>query len=132
MPGLFALTILRAPRTRSCTASDSNSSVFSMSMSMYFRLYALITCWYAAASALALEQFGPSLLPLHPPKEISTSPPAERIELMVLWSTPPVSGRVLSHIGVQPPPESMKAIVNCLMPVALITDVADGGLPQPS
>jgi hypothetical protein len=71
------------------------------------------------------------LLPLHPPKEIWTSPPAARIALMVLWSTPPVSGRLLSHAGEQPPPESMNAIVNCLIPVADITEVALGGSPQP-
>src|SRR6266508_1122515 len=97
-----------------------------------FGPYALITCWYAPASALALLQFGPSLLPDQPPKEISTSPPPDRIALIVLWSTPPVNGRLPSHAGVQPPPESMNAIVNCLIPVADITVETDGGSPQPS
>src|SRR6266540_3218491 len=91
IPGLFCLTIFRAPRIRSCTASFSNSSMFSMSMSMNFSPYALMTCWYAPASALALLQFGPSLLPDQPPKEISTSPPPDRIALIVCWSTPPVN-----------------------------------------
>src|SRR6266508_643953 len=131
IPGLFCLTILRAPRIRSCTVAFSNSSVFSMSMSMNFRPYALITCWYAPASALADEQFGPSLLPLHPPKEISTSPPLARTVLMVAWSTPPNNGRELSHIGTQPPPEFMNAMVICLTPVAFITVAMFGGLPQP-
>ena len=36
--GLFCLMILSAFRIRSCTASLSNSSVFSMSMSMPLRL----------------------------------------------------------------------------------------------
>src|SRR6266511_2858162 len=80
MPGLFCLTIFRAPRIRSCTASFSNSSVLSMSMN--FRPYALITCWYAPASADADEQFGPSLFPDQPPKEISTSPPLARMVLI--------------------------------------------------
>src|SRR5512139_2728958 len=84
IPGLFCLTIFNASRILSCTASLSNSSVFSMSTSMNLRLYALITCWYAPASADALEQFGPSLLPLQPPNEISTSPPLARMALMVL------------------------------------------------
>src|SRR6266545_2933405 len=107
------------------------SSVFSMSMSIALRLYALTTCWYAPASAEAELQFGPSLLPLQPPKEITMSPPAARIALMFCWSTPPVRERWLSHIGVQPPPESMNASVNDLTPVALITEVGDGGSPQP-
>src|SRR2546430_1751 len=131
IPGLFCLTSFRAPRIRSCTTSLSNSSVFSMSMSIALSLYALITCWYAPASAAEEEQLGPSLLPLQPPKEMTMSPPAPRIALMFCWSTPPVSGRWLSHIGVQPPPESMNASVNDLTPVAFITVVGAGGLPQP-
>src|SRR5215207_806640 len=131
MPGLFCLTIFNAPRIRSCTTAFSNSSLFSMSMSMYFRLYALITCWYAPARACALVQFGPSLLPLQPPNEICTSPPADRIALITFWSTPPSSGRLLSHAGEQPPPESMNAMVNCLMPVADMTVPGLGGSPQP-
>src|SRR6266540_4548212 len=132
IPGLFCLTIFRAPRIRSCTASFSNSSMFSMSMSMNFSPYALMTCWYAPASADALEQLGPSLLPDQPPKEISTSPPLDRMVLIACWSTPPVSGRLPSQAGLQPPPESMNAMVNCLIPVADITVVGDGGSPQPS
>src|SRR5581483_3704024 len=103
-----------------------------MSMSMYFRLYAVMTCWYAPARSAALPQFGPSLLPDQPPKEISMSPPAALIALIACWSAPPVSGRLPSHAGLQPPPESMNAMVNCLMPVADMTAVGDGGLPQPS
>src|SRR6266498_1695692 len=63
IPGLFCLTIFSAPRIRSCTSSLSNSSVFSMSMSIALRLYALMTCWYAPASAEAELQLGPSLFP---------------------------------------------------------------------
>ncbi len=126
------MTIFSAPRIRSWTASFSNSSVFSISMSMYFSPYASITFWYAAASASADSQFGPSLLPLQPPNEISTSPPLPRISSIACWSTPPVSGRLPSHAGEQPPPESMNAIVNCLIPVASITVAGDGGSPQPS
>src|SRR5690242_9945247 len=59
------------------------------------------------------------------------SPPPARIVLMFCWSTPPVSGRVLSQRGVQPPPESMNAIVNHRTPVAFMTVDALGGLPQP-
>lgn len=50
---------------------------------------------------------------------------------MVLWSTPPVSARLPSQAGLQPPESSMNAIVYHLMPVALITEVALGGSPQP-
>src|SRR6266498_5509884 len=52
--------------------------------------------------------------------------------LIACWSTPPVSGRLPSQAGLQPPPESMNAMVNCLIPVADITVVGDGGSPQPS
>jgi hypothetical protein len=36
-----------------------------------------------------------------------------------------------SHAALQPPPDRTKAIVYARMPVADITDVALGGLPQP-
>src|SRR4051812_17363972 len=90
-----------------------------------------MTVWYAPASALASRQLGPSLLPSQPPNETSTSPPAARIASIVCSSTPPLSGRWLSHIGLQPPPESMNAMVNALIPVAAITEVALGGSPHP-
>src|SRR3954451_12105567 len=90
-----------------------------------------MTCWYAPASAWAVEQFGPSLLPCQPPKDGTMSPPAERIALIVCWSTPPVSGRFESHAGLQPPPESTTAIVNRRMPVADRTVLGAGGPPQP-
>src|SRR3954470_11823071 len=90
-----------------------------------------MTFWYAPASADADEQCSPSLLPLKPPKETMTSPPAPRIALIFAWSSPPVSGREPSHSGLQPPSESMKARVKYLMPVADITAVGLCGLPQP-
>lgn len=60
-----------------------------------------MTFWYAAASSPALEQELSSLLPLQPPKDGMTSPPADRTVLTVCWSTPPVSGRLPSHWGLQ-------------------------------
>src|SRR6185369_2811679 len=62
-----------------------------------------MTFWYAPASADADVHFSPSLLPLQPPKDTMTSPPAPRIALIFAWSSPPVSGREPSHIGLQPP-----------------------------
>ncbi len=59
------------------------------------------------------------------------SPPAALIWEIVVASTPPWSGRWPSHAGLQPPLDRMKAIVNALIPVAFITVVALGGLPQP-
>src|SRR3954452_18597513 len=91
----------------------------------------MITFWYAPASAEALEQCSPSLLPLQPPNETTTPPPAERIELIADWSDPPVSARSPSHLGLQPPSESMKARVSHLTPVADMTEVGFCGLPQP-
>src|SRR5882757_10402340 len=129
--GLLALTIGRAFRMRSWTTSFSNSSVFSMSMSIALSPYALITCWYAPASASGVEQFGPSLLPLQPPIEGTMSPPAARTELMTDWSLPPVSAREPSQAGLQPPDERMNAIVNHLIPVEFITVLTAGGSPQP-
>src|SRR5438876_11497584 len=90
-----------------------------------------MTFWYAPASEDAEEHFSPSLLPLQPPKETTMSPPAERIELIFDWSSPPVSGRLPSHIGLQVPSESMNARVNQVIPVWLITVVGLCGLPQP-
>ena len=58
-----------------------------------------MTFWYAPASAEADEQCSPSLLPLYPPKDTTTSPPAPRIALICVWSSPPVSARSPSHFG---------------------------------
>src|SRR6266508_3328857 len=85
----------------------------------------------APASASGVPQLGPSLLPCQPPKDGMTWPLALWMDRIVLWSTPPVSGRMPSHAGLQPPPERTKAIVYARMPVADITEVALGGLPQP-
>jgi hypothetical protein len=131
MPGLFCLTIFSAPRIRSWTVSFSNSSVFSMSMSIADRPKASITSWYAPASASGDSQFGPSLLPLHPPNDGTMSPPAARISSIAAWSAPPVSGREPSHAGEQPPSDRTKAMVNDLTPVASITAEGEGGSPQP-
>lgn len=82
-------------------------------------------------SALALEHFSPSLLPLQPPTEITTSPPAARMDLIAASSDPPVSARLPSHLGLQPPSERTNARVNHFTPVAFITSVGFCGLPQP-
>src|ERR1044072_1587851 len=102
-----------------------------MSMSMDLSWNVSMTFWSAPASASGVEQFGPSLLPLQPPIDGTMSPPADRIELMTDWSLPPGSGLLPSQAGLQPPEERMKAIVYHLIPVALITEVALGGSPQP-
>ncbi len=90
-----------------------------------------MTCCTAPAKAAAVEQFGPSLLPDQPPKEIWTWPPAALMALMVDWSVPPVSGREPSQRGTQPPPDRMNAMVKERTPVWLMIEVALGGLPQP-
>ncbi|HTJ36162.1 MAG TPA: hypothetical protein VL738_23350 [Dactylosporangium sp.] len=71
------------------------------------------------------------MLPLQPPKDGTTSPPPARIWLIAVASALPDSGRLPSHAGVQPPPESMNAIVNHRMPVADWTVCGFGGSPQP-
>src|SRR3954453_15153203 len=91
-----------------------------------------MTFWSAPASALAEEQLAPSLLPCQPPNDGTMSPPAERIWLIAVWSTPPGSGRRPSQAGWHPPESSPNAIVNHLMPVEFITVVGLGGSPQPS
>src|SRR4051812_4197510 len=53
------------------------------------------------------------------------------MELMADWSDPPVNARLPSHLGLQPPSDSMNASVSHFTPVADITDVGDCGLPQP-
>src|ERR1041385_4859010 len=102
-----------------------------MSMSMAFSAYALITFWYAAASAAALPQVCPSHGPAAPPNETATLPPAPRMLLMVVWSLPPVSGRLPSHSGSQAPLDRMNAIVNHLTPVAAMIVRGSGSAPQP-
>ena len=61
-----------------------------------------------------------------------TSPPPARTCEMNEASTPPVRGRLPSHLGVQPPPDNTNAMVNHFTPVALMTVLAAGGLPHPS
>src|SRR4051812_10586473 len=129
-PALLAFTVLSAPMTRWRTVELENS-VASMSMSIAFSLYAVMTFWYAPASADADEHFSPSLLPLQPPKDTTTSPPAARMALIFDWSSPPASGREPSHSGLQPPSESMNASVRYLTPVADMTVAGFCGLPQP-
>jgi hypothetical protein len=51
--------------------------------------------------------------------------------LIAAWSWPPVSARPPSHFGSQLPLFSMNAMVNHLTPVAFVTEVRLGGLPQP-
>ena len=46
-------------------------------------------------------------------------------------SAPPVSGRLPSQAGLQPPLDRMNAMVNDLTPVAFMTVAGLGGLPQP-
>src|SRR5438445_181608 len=125
IPALFCLTIFSASMTRWRTVALPHS-VFSMSMSIALSEYALMTFWYAPASALALEQNSPSLLPDQPPTDTVTSPPFARIRLIWVWSLPPVSGRLPSQAGLQVPSDRMNASVNHLMPVAFITDTGSG------
>src|SRR5690348_2784002 len=89
-----------------------------------------MTCWYAAASEAASAQFGPSLVPDQPPNDTMTSPPAARMPLITPSSTSPCSGRRPSQAGVQPPPDSMNAMVNHFTPVAAMTAGASGGAAQ--
>src|SRR5690606_20303264 len=91
---------------------------------------ALMTCCTALAKACGVAQFGPSLLPCQPPKEIWTLPPFDLIVLMACWSGPPVSGRWPSQAGLQPPLDRMNAMVNDLTPVASMTVSGLGGLAQ--
>src|ERR671917_196363 len=98
-----------------------------MSMSIDLSENVSITFWYAPASASAVAQFGPSLLPLQPPIDGTTSPPAARIAAMVLACAPPVSPLDPSQAGLQPPLASTNAMVNDLMPVAPMTVDGAGG-----
>src|SRR4051794_30587933 len=89
-----------------------------------------MTFWYAPARSSGVEQFSPSLLPLQPPNEGITSPPAARI-CWIFVASSPSSGREPSHAGSQPPSDRMKASVNHVTPVADMTVAGSGGLPQP-
>src|SRR5687768_12832324 len=102
-----------------------------MSMSMDLSWNVSMTFWYAPASASGVAQFGPSLLPLQPPIDGTTSPPADRIAAMVSACAPPVRLLAPSQAGLQPLEASTKAIVKALMPVAFMTVAGAGGLPQP-
>src|SRR3954468_12614860 len=90
-----------------------------------------MTRWYAPARSAALLQTCSSHGPCAPPNEATTSPPAPRMLLIVLWSTPPVSGRLASHIGLQYPFVSTNAIVNHVIPVADMMVRGSGRFPQP-
>jgi hypothetical protein len=50
---------------------------------------------------------------------------------IALASALPCRGLLPSQAGLQPPEDKMKAMVNHLMPVALMTVAGLGGSPQP-
>ena len=59
-------------------------------------------------------------MPLAPPKETRTSPPAARTA--PIWAATASLPRSVTppHLGTQPPPETTKARLNCLTPFAFI------------
>ena len=61
-------------------------------------------------------------MPDQPPNEGTTSPPFERMVLIIVLSDP-VSDRLPSHFGLQDPSERTKASVNAFTPVASIAAV---------
>ena len=98
---------------------------------MRFRLYRLMTCWYAFASPLDPPHVAPSSTPLNPPKETDTSPPLDRTVFTTASTV--VSPDTLcpaspSHAGVQPPESSTKARLKLRRPVADIAVPMSCGL----
>src|ERR1035437_266941 len=90
-----------------------------------------MTVWEAPASAAGVLHELPSFLPLQPPKEATTSPPAARMLAIAAWSDPPSRGRLPSHSGLQAPRERTNASVRSETPLAASTLAGACGLPHP-
>src|SRR5690242_16008603 len=86
----------RAIVVRSATAAPS------MSRSMYLRPYAETTAWYSAWSAETLVQAWASSMPVAPPKDTFTSPPAARTA--AIWSANCFcrGSKALNQLALQP------------------------------
>src|SRR2546421_9693811 len=89
----------------------------SMSKSMNFRWYALTTAWYSAVRLVTSPHAWASSMPLAPPKEIFTSPPALRI-LVISSSCHALRGsKALNQLALHPA-ELTNASVKFFSPLA--------------
>src|SRR5438477_4991372 len=87
---------------RRSTEAGSATAAPSMSMSMYRSPYALTTAWYSAANAPTELHAWARSMPLAPPKEIFTSPPAARIFLISGSCHPDRGSNALNHDALHP------------------------------
>src|SRR5579859_667242 len=116
----FAFCRLASAALRRSTAAVSAMGAPSMSKSIIFTLYLLITAWYCACAADALLQACPISIPAAPPKEMITFPPELRNAL--------ISGPTVVSLptgtpnppqpALHPPLSIMKARVKSLIPEA--------------
>ncbi len=91
----------------------------STSKSTLVRPYASMVFWYAAVRSATEPQTSASSLPLAPPKDARTLPPTARSAPICAATASVERSLTPPHFGVQPPPETTKARLKFLTPVAL-------------
>src|SRR4051812_33129174 len=116
-PGLAFCRAASAAERRAIVVGSATAAP-SMSRSMYLRPYADTTAWYSACRALTSVQAWASSMPVAPPKDTLTSPPAARTAL--IWSANCLDrgSNALNQLALQPTLVT-KARLNDLMLPAL-------------
>src|SRR6266545_540957 len=115
-PGLAADRRASACERRLIEAGSATAAP-SMSKSTNFSLYALITAWYSPVRLATSAHAWASSMPLAPPKEIFTSPPAARILLISSSCHPERGSNALNQLALQPA-EFTNARVKLFSPLA--------------
>src|SRR4051812_37770210 len=100
-PGLAFCRAASAVERRAIVVG-SGTAAPSMSRSMYLRPYAETTAWYSACNAVTLVQAWASSMPVAPPKDTFTSPPAARTA--AIWSANCFcrGSKALNQLALQP------------------------------
>src|SRR2546421_7365884 len=118
---IFRPGFAAASRAIACErlAIDAGSATAapSMSKSMNFRWYALTTAWYSAVRLFTSPHAWASSIPLAPPKEIFTSPPAWRIFVISSSCHPLRGSKALNQLALHPA-ELTNASVKFFSPLA--------------
>src|SRR3954449_5770981 len=100
-PGLAFCRAASALERRAIVVGSATAAP-SMSRSMYLRPYAETTAWYSACRAETLVQAWASSMPVAPPKDTFTSPPAARTA--AIWSANCFcrGSKALNQLALQP------------------------------
>src|SRR4029450_878552 len=105
--------------------AGSATAAPSMSRSMYLSPYAFTTAWYSAARLDTDEHAWASSIPLAPPKDTTTSPPADRIFWISADCHLPRGSYALNHDALHPAPVTKPRVYD-FTPDAFDMALSDG------